>query len=183
VPGGLGEPLPRREAAAGLARAYLRAFGPATRDDLKWWAGWTVGTTKAALADVDAVETDAGYVLPDDLPDDTEPVEPQPSVALLPGLDPTTMGWKQRDHYLDPALVPQLFDRNGNGGPTIWVGGTIVGGWVQRRDGTIALRLLTDVGAEARAQVDAAAHALESLLGEVRFTVRFPAPLSAELLA
>ncbi|MCE3554559.1 winged helix DNA-binding domain-containing protein [Pseudonocardia sp. RS11V-5] len=182
VPGGLGEPLPRREAAAGLARAYLRAFGPATRDDLKWWAGWTVATTKAALADVGAVETDAGFVLPDDVPDGTE-VEPQPSVVLLPGLDPTTMGWKERDHYLDPALVPHLFDRNGNGGPTIWVAGAIVGGWVQRKDGTIALKLLTDVGAEARAQVEGAAHALEALLGEVRFTVRFPAPMAAELLA
>ncbi|GAA4681295.1 winged helix DNA-binding domain-containing protein [Pseudonocardia yuanmonensis] len=181
VPGGLGEPLPKRAAAAGLARAYLHAFGPATRDDLKWWAGWTVATTKAALADVGAVETDAGYVLPDDLPDDTD-IDPAPSVALLPGLDPTTMGWKQRDHYLDPALVPQLFDRNGNGGPTVWVDGAIVGGWVQRRDGTIALTLLTDVGAEAREQVDAAAHALEALLGEVRFTVRFPAPVTAELL-
>jgi hypothetical protein len=183
VPGGLGEPLPRREAAAGLARAYLRAFGPATRDDLKWWAGWTVATTKAALADVGAVETGAGFVLPDDLPDGTDPGGPQPSVALLPGLDPTTMGWKQRDHYLDPALVPRLFDRNGNGGPTIWVDGAVAGGWVQRKDGTIALKLLTDVGAEARAQVDAAAHALETLLGEVRFTVRFPAPMAAELLA
>lgn len=179
VPGGLGEPLPKREAAAGLARAYLRAFGPATRDDLKWWAGWTVATTKAALADVGAVETDTGFVLPDDL----DAVEPQPSVALLPGLDPTTMGWKQRDHYLDPALTPRLFDRNGNGGPTVWVDGAIVGGWVQRKDGTIALKLIADVGAEARAQVDAAAHALETLLGEVRFTVRFPAPMGAELLA
>ncbi|MCW0216549.1 MAG: winged helix DNA-binding domain-containing protein [Pseudonocardia sp.] len=179
VPGGLGTPLARREAAAGLARAYLRAFGPATREDLRWWAGWTVGTTKAALADVDAVETTAGYVLPDDL----DPVpDPGPSVALLPGLDPTTVGWKVRDHYLDPALVPHLFDRNGNGGPAIWVDGRIAGGWVQRKDGTIATALLTDVGAEARDAVDAAAHAIETLLGEARVTVRFPAPMQAGLL-
>jgi len=179
VPGGLGEPLPRRAAAAGLARAYLRAFGPATREDLKWWAGWTVATTRTALADVDAVETTAGFVLPDD----TDPVAPQPSVALLPGLDPTTMGWKQRDHYLPPELAGHLFDRNGNGGPAIWVDGAIVGGWVQRKDGTIALKLLTDVGSEAAQEVEAAAHRLETLLGDVRFTVRFPAPMQAELRA
>jgi hypothetical protein len=179
VPGGLGAPLPRREAAAGLARAYLRAFGPATREDLRWWAGWTVATTKAALLDVGAVETTAGLVLPEDL----ESPEPVPSVALLPGLDPTTMGWKQREHVLAPELVPHLFDRNGNGGPTVWVDGAVVGGWVQRKDGTVAVKLLTDVGSEAAQQVDAAAHRLEALLGDVRFTVRFPAPMQGGLLA
>lgn len=179
VPGGLGEPLPRREAAAGLARAYLRAFGPATRDDLKWWAGWNVATTTAALTDVGAVETTAGYVLPDD----TEPVEPAPSVALLPGLDPATMGWKRRDHHLAAELVPHLFDRNGNGGPAIWVDGAVVGGWAQRKDGRIVTRLLTDVGSEAAQEVSSAAAALETLLSDVRFTVRFPAPMQKDLLA
>jgi Winged helix DNA-binding domain len=93
------------------------------------------------------------------------------------------MGWKQRDFHLDPAHGPLLFDRNGNGGPTIWVDGRIVGGWVQRADGTIALRVLEDIGAERLAEVERAAHELERLLGEVRFTTRFPAPLQAELRA
>ena len=62
------------------------------------------------------------------------------------------MGWKQRAWYLDPEVGAAVFDRNGNGGPTVWVDGRIVGGWVQRRDGTIAVRLLTDVGAEQRAR-------------------------------
>jgi len=79
--------------------------------------------------------------------------------------------------------VPHLFDRNGNGGPTIWVDGAVVGGWVQRKDGTVAVKLLTDVGSEAAQQVDAAAHRLEALLGDVRFTVRFPAPMQGGLLA
>ncbi|GAA1837755.1 winged helix DNA-binding domain-containing protein [Pseudonocardia ailaonensis] len=179
LPGGIGEPLSKREAAAGLARAYLRAFGPATRDDLRWWAGWTVATTTAALADLGAVGTTAGYLLPDDL----DPVAPQHSVALLPGLDPSTMGWKDRTHHLDAALVPHLFDRNGNGGPAIWVDGEIVGGWVQRKDGRIATELLTDVGTDVRGEVDDAAHELEKLLGDTRFTVRFPAPVQARLLA
>jgi hypothetical protein len=118
------------------------------------------------------------------LPDDVDPVPPaEPFVALLPGLDPSTMGWKQRGFHLDPAHVPVLFDRNGNGGPTVWVDGRIVGGWVQRADGTIAVRLLEDVGAERRAEIDAAAHRLEELLGPVRFSVRFPAPLQTELKA
>ncbi|TCK24992.1 winged helix DNA-binding domain-containing protein [Pseudonocardia endophytica] len=185
VPGGLGPELSRREAAEGLARAYLRAFGPATRDDLRWWAGWTVATMTAALADTGAVEValdggTTGFVLPDDVDDVPDP---GPSVALLPGLDPTTMGWKARDWHLDPAHVSELFDRNGNGGPAIWVDGQIAGGWVQRPDGEIAVRLLADIGSAARDAVDAAAHELSTLLGDVRFSVRFPAPMQPALLA
>ena len=65
---------------------------------------------------------------------------------------------------------------------TVRVDGRIAGGWVQRRDGTIAVHLLTDVGAGQREQIDAEAARLEELLGDVRFTVRFPAPLQAALL-
>ncbi|WP_300007738.1 winged helix DNA-binding domain-containing protein [Pseudonocardia sp.] len=182
LPGGFGEG-DVRTAAAGLARRWLRAFGPGTRTDLQWWAGWTVAVTKAALADVGAVEVELdegpGWVLPDDV--DPVPDAP-PTARLLPGLDPSTMGWKQRGFHLDPAHVPVLFDRNGNGGPTLWVDGRIVGGWVQRRDGTIAMQLLEDVGARARAALEEHAGELEALLGDVRFTVRFPAPLQAQLL-
>jgi Winged helix DNA-binding domain len=180
-PGGFGE-LDVREAAAGLARLWLAAFGPGTRTDLRWWAGWTVATTTKALADVGAVEVDldegTGYVLPDDV-DAPEPAPP--SATLLPGLDPSTMGWKQRGFHLDPADVPVLFDRNGNGGPTAWVDGRIVGGWHHRKDGTVALHLTREVGAEAREALAERAAMIEQLLGEVRFTVRFPSPVLATL--
>jgi len=180
-PGGFGAREPRA-AAAGLARRWLAAFGPGTRVDLAWWAGWTASTTKRALADVGAVEVGLdegpGYVLPDDV----DPAPPAPaSAVLLPGLDPSTMGWKQRTFHLDPADVALLFDRNGNGGPTAWVDGRIVGGWHQRTDGEIALHLTTDVGAEARTGLEARAAELAELLGEVRFRPRFPAPLQAKL--
>jgi Winged helix DNA-binding domain len=183
IPGGVDVGLDKRAAAAGLARRWLRAFGPGTRADLQWWAGWTAATTTRALADVDAVEVDlngeAGFVLPDDV----EPAAPaEPWVALLPGLDPTTMGWKDRSWYLDPGVAAAVFDRNGNGGPTVWVDGRIVGSWVQRRDGTIAVRLLADVDPTRRTEIDDAAVQLQELLGDVRFSVRFPAPVQAALL-
>jgi hypothetical protein len=188
IPGGIAgsagtiTPDSGRAAAAELARRWLRAFGPGTRADLQWWAGWTVATTKQALADVDAVPVQLdggpGFLLPDDL---DEVSDPGPSTALLPGLDPSTMGWRHREFHLDPRHVPLLFDRNGNGGPTAWADGRIVGGWAQRRDGEIAMRILDDVGAEARAALHRQAEELSLLLGDVRFSVRFPAPLQAEL--
>jgi hypothetical protein len=182
LPGGLPE-LPLERAQADLARAWLGSFGPATVADLKWWTGWTVAATRRALAAVGAVEVDLGGAAGLVLPGDEEPgADPGPWVALLPALDPTTMGWKERAWYLGEH-GPALFDRNGNAGPTVWAGGRVVGGWAQRKDGEIAVRLLEDVGAEATAAIDAEAARLGTWYGDVRTTPRFRTPLERELTA
>ena len=181
----LGGPLEELDPAAAkvdLVRRWLERFGPGTVADLAWWTGWPLGATRAALAalDTEEVELDdgaTGLVLADDV---DEVTAPEPWVALLPGLDPTPMGWKDRDWYLGPHKG-QVFDRNGNVGPTIWADGRIVGSWAQRKDGDIATRLLEDVGREAAAAVDAAAARLQAAIGDVRFTPRFPAPLDKAL--
>jgi hypothetical protein len=179
--------LPVDDARAELVRRWLRAFGPGTREDIRWWTGWTVAAVRQALATIAAVEVDldggqTGYVLPDDL-DPVDQVEPPgPWVALLPALDATTMGWTGRDWYLGPHR-PALFDRNGNAGPTIWLGGRVVGGWAQRRTGEVVPRLLEDVGAETRQQVDAEAACLQDWIGPTRVGASFPTPLEIELRA
>ncbi|MFF4408701.1 winged helix DNA-binding domain-containing protein [Streptomyces sp. NPDC001404] len=176
--------LPVREAKAELARRWLASYGPATEADLKWWTGWTLGDTRKALADVGAVGVEltegTGYVLPEDL-EGGEAAGPW--AALLPGLDPTSMGWRQRDWYLSPGHVPALFDRAGNIGPTVWWNGRIVGGWAQRADGEVVWRALDRVGREAKAAVAAEAERLSAWIGEVRVTPRFRTPLERELSA
>ena len=102
-------------------------------------------------------------------------------MALLPSLDPTPMGWKARDWYLDPDHVPALFDYSGNIGPTVWVDGRIVGGWGQGPDGVVGYRLLTDVGREAEQSVAAEAAALTDWMAGVVVTPRFPTPIDKEL--
>ena len=67
----------------------------------------------------------------------------------VPALDPTAMGWSQRDWYLGPHKEA-LFDRSGNVGPTIWWNGRIVGGWAQRRSGEIVVRLPPPSSAQGR---------------------------------
>ncbi|MEQ3542278.1 crosslink repair DNA glycosylase YcaQ family protein [Pseudonocardia tropica] len=172
-------------ARAELVRRWLAAFGPAPQSDLKWWTGLGVRELKAAIAAVGAVEVGIGADEPGlVLPDDVDPVEaPEPWAALLPGLDPTPMGWHQRDWYLGPDLAAAIVDRTGNIGPTVWWDGRIVGGWAQRRDGEIVHRLLADVGAEGEAAVADAVAALARRIGPVRVTPRFPAPLDRELVA
>ena len=176
----LGEELPtvdEAEGVAGLVEQWLRTFGPGTAADMKWWLGSTVRAVRQALADLDAVEVDLdgqiGYLLPDDL-DPVEPVEPW--IALLPMLDPTTMGWQEREWYLGPHKS-QLFDRAGNAGPTIWCDGRIVGGWRQHDDGEVELQLLEDVGADASQAIEAEAARLTAWLDGTRLLPRFPSPL------
>ena len=170
-------------AQAELLRRWLGAFGPATETDIRWWAGWTAREARAALASVPHATVDldgaVGYVLADDL----EPLAPPaPAAALLPTLDSTTMGWKERDWYLGPHATV-LFDRNGNAGPTVWWDGRVVGGWSQRKDGEIVFRLLEEVGADGVRAVEAEAERLASWLGDVRLAPGFLPPFQRSLSA
>jgi Winged helix DNA-binding domain len=192
---------PAPQARTELARRWLRIFGPAPVSDLQWWAGWTGGQTKAALAGLDVVEVDVGGQSGVVLAGDEEPEPPgepgaaqpgaaqpwaaqpwaaQPWAALLPALDPTPMGWKDRGWFLGEHAAA-LFDRSGNIGPTVWWDGRIVGGWAQRKDGEIVHRLLEDVGADARVAIDGQVERLGTWLGEVRVTPRFRTPLERDL--
>ena len=187
VAGGL-EPWPPERARAELARRWLGAFGPGTRRDLQWWTGWTVARTKEALQDVGAVdvliaEADGGPALGFALPGDVEPTaDPEPWVALLPALDTTTMAWAERGFYLGEH-AKQLFDSNGNAGPTVWVDGRVVGLWAQRTSCEVVVRLLEDVGRERRLAIDAEAATLTAWLGKDRVFPRFPNPTFQELAA
>lgn len=183
----LGAPLedvPVAEAQAALVRFWLARFGPGTEADLRWWTGWTAREARAALAAANVTKVtldgdDTAFVLADDL----QPTpEPEPWVALLPTLDPTTMGWKARDWYLGPHRSA-LFDTAGNAGPTIWSDGRIVGGWVVLPSGEVVTRLLEDVGRETSAAVDAEAARLTEWLGPTGVVPRFAAPLAKELMA
>ena len=182
LPGGLPELQPA-DAQAELARAWLWTFGPAPVTDLKWWSGWTLGQTRAALAEIGPVEVDLagepGIALADDLA--PTPV-PEPHAVLLPGLDPSVMGWQARGWLLG-AHRELLFDTNGNAGPTVWWDGRVVGGWAQRRDGEIVLRILEDVGADGSAAIAAEAARLQDWIGPVRVTPRFRTPLERALTA
>ena len=176
--GAASEPTAAEAARALVVRAWLRAFGPATVEDVKWWFGNTLTWARAGLGDVGAVEVDVhgatGYVLPDDL-------EPEPDVepwcALLPGLDVTTMGWQDRGWYLGEHRE-RVFDRNGNAGPTAWCNGRVVGGWRQDADGRVELQLVEDVGRADAKALERKAKQLSEWLDGVRINPRFPSPLS-----
>ncbi|MFI8836625.1 winged helix DNA-binding domain-containing protein [Streptomyces afghaniensis] len=175
------------QAQAELLGRWLAACGPATEADLKWWTGWRVTEVRAALAAIGArpvsLDEGTGWVTDGDLDEVAEPGEPW--AALLPGLDPTAMGWQQRDWYLAPELRPRLFDGSGNVGPTVWWNGRVVGGWAQRPGGEIVWRILDEegVGREALAAIEKEAERLSGWVGTTRITPRFRTPLEKELAA
>ena len=163
------------EAQAQLARRWLERFGPATFVDLKWWTGWNKETTRRALTALPVEEVDLdgrpGLVLAGDLGSGSVAHSAGPAAVLLPALDPTPMGWKDRDWFfgIDPA---QVFDRAGNIGPTLWWDGEIIGSWAVAPDGDVRVKAIADRGADARHAVEQAA---SSLHGRLEATVITPA--------
>ena len=154
-----------------LVRCWLRTFGPGTEDDLVWWLGATRIVVRSALAELGAVNVSlddgaCGWLLPDDL---DEVPDPGSWVALLPSLDPTTMGWQSRDFYIGRHRN-QLFDSQGNAGSTVWVNGRVVGYWVQDGEGTVHLRLLEQVSVRARRALELEASRLTQWLGGVQLS-------------
>jgi len=180
LPGGLGGIDPG-EARRQIIRRWLFTFGPGTMNDIRWWSGWTVAEIRLGLGELDVSEVDVDGRVALLLTDDLDPVQPPASwVAFLPGLDPTPMGWKEREWYLGPHKAA-LFDRNGNIGPSIWHNGRIIGGWGQNQERKVVYRILEAVSSKVTRDVAREAVAVEDWIGETKVTPRFRTPLEAEL--
>lgn len=182
----LGHPIPaidELEARVSILTDYLATHGPVTMKDIRWWTGWTVARVKEALGQIPVQTVDLqngeGLVLTGDTgPDPT----PGVSVAFLPSLDSTIMGWKDRDWYLG-GHGAELFDTNGNAGPTVWVDGRVVGGWSQTPDGAVVYELLEAVDRARAGLVADEAASLTGWLDGVVVAPRFPSPVGRRLAA
>jgi winged helix DNA-binding protein len=167
-----------------IANRWLARFGPATAEDLRWWMGWNKTTTRTALAGLDVEQVDLhgepGIALRPTAEDPYDDDDAQPVAALLPALDPTPMGWAQREWFI--AVPPhQIFDRTGNIGPTIWWDGEIVGSWAIAVGGEIRTAVLADRGAEARSAVETTAARLQDRLEGAVVTPAARTPLERSL--
>lgn len=165
-------PASPEEADAAIAGPWLAKYGPGTVEDFQWWTGWSKGRVRKAFAAVGAAEValdnGQGWLLESDL-DDLPATSPW--AALLPGLDPSIMGWRDRTFYLG-SYAPRLFDADGNAGASVWVDGRCVGGWTQLDDGNVVFELFEDIGAEATANVESAAAGLQEFIAGVRIKPR-----------
>ncbi|WP_152192786.1 DNA glycosylase AlkZ-like family protein [Georgenia satyanarayanai] len=131
--------LPDLEDAGPRAvRAYLRGYGPAGPDRLRYWLGEGLGAGRRvrrwldSLDDAVTVDVDGEpvVVLAEDV-DDLTAARPTDVVRLLPGHDQWVLGPGTADaHVVPPAHRPAV-----TGGANVVVaGGVVTGTWTTRAD-------------------------------------------------
>lgn len=165
---------PREIAAAELARRYFTAFGPATIGDFRAWSGVPAGVARHATeliaAELEEVVGPEPRLLATRARADA-PAGRRPTVRLLPRWDTYLLGYRSRDHMLQPEHATRVI----GGGwfrPTVCVNGRIEGGWELRRAGKGWIvevapfgPISGDVRHGIRSEADAIAHFLGASAG------------------
>jgi hypothetical protein len=117
-----------------VGRRYLRAYGPATKQDFaRWWGHWSgVGQAMwAELADELApvsIEGRRAEMLASDLRHIAQPANGS-SILLLPGFDPYLMGHSSRDHMFEAVYRWKVSRISGWISPVVLVDGRVVATW------------------------------------------------------
>ena len=180
---------PRDVALSRLAARYVRGHGPATAEDLAWWAGITKTDARAALdavaeqfehADVDGkrfwlapgahAAAAAGATAGAPGRDSVARGSADPRVDLLPGFDEYMLGYTDRTLQLGEhhETYGATVSANGMFSGTVVVDGRIAGTWkraLKRERVEIAVRAFRSPTAEERAGIDAAAERFGEFVG------------------
>ena len=154
-------PATPRWSGAGCARS-----APAPRPT--WSGGWARPrrAVRRALADVAAVEVAlddgaTGWLLPDDV-DEVGRARGRGRRCCRRSTRPRWAGSSATSTSGEHAA--KIFDSNGNGGPTVWWNGRIVGGWGQEPDGPWCWSRVATLPRGARAPLEAEAARLTAWL-------------------
>jgi hypothetical protein len=163
-----------------VARRYLRAYGPATKEDFaRWWGNWP-GVGKAAWAGLadELVPVSIEGRRADLLSSDAERIAkrtPGTSVQLLPPFDPYVMGHSSRDHIVEAANLSKVSRTAGWISAVVLVDGRVAGTWthVAARDALqIKVEPFRRLSAKTTAKVRTRAESLAETLGLARAEVR-----------
>src|SRR5436190_9446321 len=163
------------------ARRYLRAYGPATKEDFaRWWGAWP-GVGRAAwsgLAD-ELVEVSLEGRKLQTLEGDIDALQmariEQP-VQLLPLFDPYLLGYSNRDHLFDKVHAPKVSRTAGWISAVVLVNGRVEGTWshvVTRETLRINVVPFKRLGAGVTLEVRKRATEIAKALGAARAEVRF----------
>jgi hypothetical protein len=127
-------------------RKYLRAYGPASMEDIAWWTGLPMLQCQRSVSHmrreairfhVESYRDDMiGLKETVDLLRRRTPIEEE--IQLLPQWDPYILGWRCRKRVADKEWLPYIYDPFGNAVSVIVDCGKVVGLW-QFRDNEINL--------------------------------------------
>ncbi len=130
-------------ALVGVARRYLHAYGPATKNDFARWFGSWSGVGNAAWAGLAdelapvAIEGQRADLLAADLKQISAETH-EPSVRLLPIFDPYLMGHANRDHLFGSEHRARVSRTAGWISAVVLLNGRVVATWTH----TVAKRTL-----------------------------------------
>ena len=165
-----------------VARRYLSAYGPATKEDFaRWWGNWP-GVGKAAwaglageLASVDIEGRSANVLAADADRIQRQPVAP--SVQLLPAFDPYVMGHSSRAHIVEAINLSKVSRTAGWISAVVLVDGRVAGTWshVARKDTlVVSIESFRRLAAKTRIEVRRRAETIAQTLGLVKTEVLIP---------
>ena len=154
--------ISEHEAREHLVRRYLRAFGPATRNDLAGWAGMRLGALREVLEGMRLRRfgDEHGRELLDlpraPLPDPDAPVPPR----FLPTWDATLLVHARGTGILPERHRERIFNvRNPQSESTFLVDGEVAGTW-RHESGRVTLEPFGRLPREARAELEEEAERL-----------------------
>jgi hypothetical protein len=173
-----------------IARRYLRAYGPATADDFRFW--WGCGKTLAKtlfqslaeeLVEVE-VEGWRAFALRATVPL-IQSVEPVEQTHLLPLFDAYTIGAPPRggEPLLAPAYKSQVFNQQGWAFAVVLVNGSIQGVWdytIRRSHIVVKVNLFCSSTAAIRTGIEAEAQRLSHFF-EQEVLLEYEDPSSSRL--
>ena len=131
------------DALATVIRRHLRAFGPASAEDVASWIGWRVPPVREALSKLELVTFEGGlFDLPDAPRPDADTLAPP---RFLAAFDSALLAYpsKRRTRIVPDELRDLVYLRkNLQVKPTFLVDGRVAGIWaieVKRREATLTL--------------------------------------------
>ena len=145
-------PLPEaQESASRVVRAYLSAYGPATRDDVQQFTGFRFRQIDPALDGLRNLG-DGLFDLPRGLRARGDERAP---VRFLPGFDSIILAHRDRSRIVPPEYIEAVFNKqNGTTKNTFTVDGFVAGAWrVEKR--RLVVEPFAPLPARVRRELDA----------------------------
>lgn len=173
------EPQEPRAALAGVVKAYLHSYGPATpKAFARWFAapdGWAGRVFESLAGELERVEVEgtAAWVVAGDT---AMPSEAPAGVRLLPYFDAFGVGCHPRERLFPGRAAERALSGNQAGNyPVLLIDGTVAGVWHQRRSGRrieVTVEPLRELSGENLGELEEqVARVGEILEGTARLTV------------